>query len=181
MFPDEATSSCKGSLAATANPLGFYSSPLADRLLPSFPSPQNQKTGMEVKSYIAAFSLDENKPFHMTHITIFQAYQTLTTKYSALHGGWRAVSYIGTKQLWELHHEGWKVKSVLFTKDLGPQIQKRTNEWQTPSWYRQSCLLLELQSYLTILLLKTCAKLLFTPQPLYSTAVGAHQTLTVLL
>lgn len=52
--------------------------------------------------------------------TILQAYQIgHHTKCSVLCGGWRAVSYIGTKKLWELHHESWGVKSVLFTKDCG--------------------------------------------------------------
>lgn len=122
--------------------------------------------------------------------TILQAYQIgQHTKCSALCGGWRAVSYIGTKKLWELHHESWGVKSVLFTKDCGStnnvckhnKYKKRTKKWQIPLWYRQSCLLPELQSCLTILLLKTCAKLLITPPLVYSTAVSAHQTLTVLL
>lgn len=67
-FPDAATSYCCGSLAATASPLGFSSSPLVDRLLPSFPRPQNQKIRMKVRSYTTAFRLDSNKPFHMTHI-----------------------------------------------------------------------------------------------------------------
>lgn len=66
----------------------------------------------------------------MTHITIFQAYQALITECSVLPGGWRAVPYIGTK--WKFHHDSWRVKSVLFTKDCGAMNTKKNQPVADP-------------------------------------------------